>query len=149
MNTAVAQSSAGNAPAQNIGFAIAIDSIKARLAGLRAGGTKSGSGSGATSAPVPFMGVYIESVTPTLATQKHLTPKSGAYVEGLAPSGPAQAAGIKTGDVIVSFAGTPVTSASQLVTVLRQHKPGDHVAVGLYRGSHQLTVHVTLGSEPG
>jgi S1-C subfamily serine protease len=38
MNTAVAESSAGNAPAQNIGFAIAIDTIKPLLALLRSGG---------------------------------------------------------------------------------------------------------------
>jgi S1-C subfamily serine protease len=38
MNTAVAESSAGNAPAQNIGFAIAIDSIKPLLPLLRSGG---------------------------------------------------------------------------------------------------------------
>jgi serine protease Do len=43
MNTAVAESTQGNAPAQNIGFAIAIDTIKPLLALLRAGGT-SGSG---------------------------------------------------------------------------------------------------------
>jgi serine protease Do len=38
MNTAVAESTQGNAPAQNIGFAIAIDTIKPLLAGLRVGG---------------------------------------------------------------------------------------------------------------
>jgi serine protease Do len=40
MNTAVAESTQGNAPAQNIGFAIAIDTIKPLLAGLRAGGIR-------------------------------------------------------------------------------------------------------------
>jgi len=40
MNTAVAESSAGNAPAQNIGFAIAIDTIKPLLPLLRSGGTR-------------------------------------------------------------------------------------------------------------
>ena len=39
MNTAVAESTQGNAPAQNIGFAIAVDTIKPLLAQLRAGGT--------------------------------------------------------------------------------------------------------------
>ncbi len=39
MNTAVAESTQGNAPAQNIGFAIAIDTIKPLLALLRSGGT--------------------------------------------------------------------------------------------------------------
>ena len=44
MNTAVAESTQGNAPAQNIGFAIAIDTIKPLLALLRDGGTKGSGG---------------------------------------------------------------------------------------------------------
>jgi S1-C subfamily serine protease len=44
MNTAVAESTQGNAPAQNIGFAIAIDTIKPLLALLRDSGTKGSGG---------------------------------------------------------------------------------------------------------
>ena len=39
MDTAVAESAQGNAPAQNIGFAIAVDTIKPLLGLLRSGGT--------------------------------------------------------------------------------------------------------------
>ena len=39
MNTAVASTTTGNAPTQNIGFAIAVDSVKPLLASLRRGGT--------------------------------------------------------------------------------------------------------------
>ena len=48
MNTAVASSTSGNAPTQNIGFAITVDSVKPLLAQLRRGGT---GGAGAPSAP--------------------------------------------------------------------------------------------------
>ena len=47
MNTAVASNTTGNAPTQNIGFAIAVDSVKPLLASLRSGGTE---GAGATGA---------------------------------------------------------------------------------------------------
>jgi S1-C subfamily serine protease len=146
MNTAVAQSSAGNAPAENIGFAIAIDSIKLRLDDLRHGGP--GGAGAASTAKSAYMGVIIESVTPQLKQQKSLTQTSGAYVAGLDPNGPAQHAGIKKGDVIVSIGGHPVTSATGLVSVLHQHKPGDRVSVDLYRGANKMTVSVTLGSGP-
>ena len=56
MNTAAATSSAGNAPAQNIGFAIPIDSVKSLLPGLRKGGT--------IGPPKAFIGVEVVSVTP-------------------------------------------------------------------------------------
>jgi S1-C subfamily serine protease len=147
MNTAVAQSSAGNAPAQNIGFAIAIDSIKAQLDVLRNGGTGRPGTSG-TASQASYAGVIIETVTPQLAQQKNLTPTSGAFVTETDPNGPAQRAGIRTGDVIVSVAGTPVATAAQVVTVLHQHKPGTTVPIGLYRGTRQMTISVTLAAQP-
>ncbi len=151
MNTAVAESSAGNAPAQNIGFAIAIDSIKTQIPGLLHGGSGGAGGSTPTSTPhnnTAYMGVIIVSVTPQVASQNHLTPTSGALVQGLDPNGPAQKAGIKVGDVIVSLDGSPVSSANALVTATRGHHPGDTVSVGIYRGTAPMTITVTLGSQP-
>ena len=80
MNTAVASSTTGNAPTENIGFAIAVDSIKPRLAQLRQGGT--GGTGPATPALVPaansaYMGVIVGSVTPALQQADHLTPVVG------------------------------------------------------------------------
>ena len=67
MNTAVAESSAGNAPAQNIGFAIAIDAIKPLLAGLRTGGTGGASGGVTTATDA--------SATPTWAWWSRPSPR--------------------------------------------------------------------------
>ncbi len=151
INTAVASSSAGNAPAQNIGFAIAIDSVKPRLAELRQGGPGGAGNSGAQ--PIPannsaFMGVAVGTVTPTIQQQLQLTPSSGAYVVSVEPGSPADKAGIQANDVIVSFNGTPITSASDLTTAIHPLKPGDHVTVGIYRGPTERTVEVTLGARP-
>jgi S1-C subfamily serine protease len=152
MNTAVAESSAGNAPAQNIGFAIAIDSIKSKLAGLRAGGS-GGSGGGAGSHPSTpagnqaYLGVIVVTVTSQTAKSDHLTPTAGALVQGLDPKGPATKAGIKVNDVIVTLAGTPVTGTSGLLTALGHHHPGDTVAVGIYRGATPMTINVTLAKQ--
>ncbi len=151
INTAVASSSAGNAPAQNIGFAIAIDSVKPRLAELRQGGPGGAGNSGAQ--PIPannsaFMGVAVGTVTPTIQQQLQLTPSSGAYVVSVEPGSPADKAGIQANDVIVSFNGTAITSASDLTTAIHPLKPGDHVTVGIYRGPNKRTVDVTLGARP-
>jgi serine protease Do len=151
MNTAVAESGQGNAPAQNIGFAIAINTIKPLLPGLLRGGTGGVNGGRTPTAPkskTAYLGVVIQSVTPSVAQQQHLTPKSGALVEGLDPTGPSIHAGMKVGDVIVSIDGQAVTSVASLVTVLHRHQPGQVVTVGIYRGTQMLTLHVTLGTEP-
>jgi S1-C subfamily serine protease len=151
INTAVAASSQGNAPTQNIGFAIAIDSVKPQLASLRQGGT---GGPGATSpTPTPaankaYMGVSVLTVTPTLQQQDHLTPTTGALVGSVQAGSPAAQGGLKTNDVIVSLNGMPITTATALTTALHPLNPGDVVQVGIYRGSAQQTVSVTLGTNP-
>jgi S1-C subfamily serine protease len=151
MNTAVAESSAGNAPAQNIGFAIAIDSIKDKLPGLREGGS-GGAGGGTRASTLPsnqaYIGVIIVTVTPQLAKTDHLTPTAGALVQGLDATGPAKKAGIKVNDVIVTIGGTPITSASDLATVLHRHHPGETVPIGVYRGPTPMTIQVTLARQP-
>jgi S1-C subfamily serine protease len=151
MNTAVAESGAGNAPAQGIGFAIAIDGIKPMLAQLRTGGSGGTSGGVSTSQPSTasaYLGVVVETVTPAVVRQSHLHRTSGAVVVGVAAGGPAAAAGIAVGDVIVSIAGRPVTTASQLVSDVQGEAPGDVVSLDLYRGSAERTVHATLSSQP-
>jgi S1-C subfamily serine protease len=151
INTAVAASSQGNAPTQNIGFAIAIDSVKPQLASLRQGGT---GGPGATSpTPTPaankaYIGVSVQSVSPALQQQDHLTPAAGAVVNSVQAGSPADQAGLKANDVIVSLNGSPISTASGLTTALHPFNPGDVVKVGFYRGSAQQTVSVTLGTNP-
>ena len=89
MNTAAATSSAGNAPAQNIGFAIPIDSIKTLLPGLRKGGT--------IGPPKAFIGVEVVSVTPAERSAYGLTPTTGALVVSVVAGAPAAQAGIQLG----------------------------------------------------
>lgn len=150
MNTAVAESGAGNAPAQDIGFAIATDTVKRLLPGLLTGGTGGGSGgsrpSGSAATGTPYLGVVVSDVTPQIARQDALTPTAGALVSGLASGGPAEQAGIKVNDVIVSFNGTAVSDVAGLVKDIDAQSPGNTVTVGLYRGSQRLSVQVTMGS---
>jgi S1-C subfamily serine protease len=151
MNTAVAESGQGNAPAQGIGFAIAIDTIKPLLTQLEAGGT-GGTTGGVTpstgSAAPAYAGVVVETVTASIARQLGLTPKSGAVVVGLAAGGPAAAAGLKVDDVIVSLGGKDVRSVPDLISVLATHSPGDRVAVGFYRGTHKHSAQIALTAQP-
>jgi S1-C subfamily serine protease len=151
MNTAVASSSSGNAPAQNIGFAIAIDSVKPRLAELRQGGPGGAGNSGAQ--PVPstntaYMGVTVTTVTSVVQQEDGLTPSSGALVVSVEPGSPAETAGLRSDDVIVSLNGTTIATADDLTAALHPLSPGDHVTLGIYRGPQQMTLNVTLGARP-
>jgi S1-C subfamily serine protease len=94
------------------------------------------------------MGVTVQSVSPSLQQQDHLTPAAGALVSSVQAGSPADQAGLKTNDVVVSLNGTPISTATALTAALHPLKPGDVVKVGIYRGSAQQTVSVTLGTNP-
>lgn len=74
---------------------------------------------------------------------------SGAAVAGVLPGLPAEAAGIMTGDVITSFGGSPVDSATSLVTLIDRDHPGQSVPVGwMDQYGQSRTATVTLATGP-
>jgi S1-C subfamily serine protease len=151
MNTAVASSTSGNAPAQNIGFAITIDSVKPLLANLRMGGSGGAAPTNPQLSPAEnssYIGVTVVTITPALQQQDHLTPSSGALITAVEPGSPAQTAALRVGDVIVSFNGTVIEQPEDLTAAIHPLKPGDHVTLGIYRGKKRIDVGVTLGAHP-
>jgi serine protease Do len=129
----------GASSAENIGFAIAIDAAKPTITGAVANPT----------APVAYLGVVTQDVTEGLALQFDLPISEGAYVLDLSPKGPAETAGIETGDVIVAFDGTDVADSEALGGLIRDHAPGDEVSVVVVgQGGERRTVDVTLGTNP-
>ncbi len=140
MNTAVAASSAGNAPAQNIGFAIPSDKIENLIPLLHKGGT--------VQAGSAYLGVDVETLTPALRQAYSFVPQSGAVVADVVSGSPADSAGIQQGDVIVAFGGNAITNADDLVTAVRSRSPGASVKVAFWRGQVKMTVTATLASTP-
>ena len=139
MNSDEAQGT-GTETAQNIGFAIQSNTITSLLPQLRKGGT--------VTPARAYMGVEGGDVTPQFQAEFNLVPSQGAFVEQVVSGTPAQTAGLQAGDVIVSINGNPVNSWDDLTIALRSHNPGDKVSLGVYRGSSQLTITVTLGTAP-
>ena len=131
--------SAGNEQAENIGFAIAINSATATIRQAMSDPL----------APSAYLGVSTQPVTSDLAFQLNLPVGEGAYVAATTGDGPAQAAGIRRGDVIVSVAGQSVSSSDDLGTVLEGLQPGEQVPVEVVGADgERRTVDVTLGSRP-
>lgn len=95
-----------------------------------------------------FLGVSTTAVTPDIQQQLGLKQSSGAAVQQVASGGPAQHAGIMTGDVIVDFGGQTVNSPEDLLGAVRAHKPGDDVQVTYVRDGKKQTTSVTLADRP-
>ncbi len=129
---------AGTTSAENIGFAIPVNAIKATLAAAELHPL----------APTAYLGVVTEPVTPALAAQFALNVNSGLYVVDLSSGAPAEKAGLRQGDVILSIDGITVTTPDQLGTALAKMKPGQTVAVRYVRSSGTSLIDVTLGTRP-
>jgi S1-C subfamily serine protease len=131
--------SAGSEQAENIGFAIAIDSAKPVI----------GQAIEEPLAAGAYLGVTTRDVTPELAFQLGLDVERGAFVLATLQNGPAADAGIQEGDVIVELDGTPIEAANDLGRVLAEREPGDEVDVTVVAGGGgERTVTVTLGTKP-
>ncbi|WP_096359703.1 MULTISPECIES: S1C family serine protease [unclassified Microbacterium] len=74
---------------------------------------------------------------------------SGAYIAKATDDGAAAAAGIQEGDVVTTFNGVPITSASDLTAQVRAAAAGSDAKVTYVRGGKQYDVEVKLGELAG
>lgn len=92
-----------------------------------------------------WLGVHIQTVTEDIAESVGLDEATGAMVAGVAEDGPAKEAGIKQGDVILSFDGKTVESMRRLPRIVAETKIGKDVDVVIWRNGEKQTVQVELG----
>jgi S1-C subfamily serine protease len=64
------------------------------------------------------------------------------------PGGPAEAAGLQPGDVIVGVGGTEVQTKEDVSAAIESRKPGDAIAVDVERAGARRSLRVTLGTRP-
>lgn len=73
-------------------------------------------------------------------------PGPGALIDTVTAGGPAERAGLRPGDVILSLSGRSVSDADELVVAIRDRLPGEEVLVEARRGDRAFEVSVVLGS---
>jgi serine protease Do len=73
-----------------------------------------------------------------------LKSRAGAVVSQVTPSGPAEKAGVKPGDVVTEFNGRPVTNTTDLQKMVSASKPGTSVALKVMRNGKEQTLHATV-----
>jgi len=129
INTAIIQGG------QGIGFATPIHLAKSVLGQLKEKGKVTRG----------WLGVYIQRLTPDMAESLSVPGKKGALVADVTKDGPAEKAGIKSGDVIVKFDGKDVNDEHELPQVVATVKPGKKVDVNVIRDGKEKTISVTIG----
>jgi S1-C subfamily serine protease len=131
---------AGANQAENIGFAIQVDSVKPTIF----------QAAEHPSQPVAFMGISsADASDPSVQFEFDPQVTSGAVIVDVVSGGPAEQGGIQVGDVVVQFDGQAVDSAERLGELIREHRPGDQVEVGVvHSDGSRDTLTFTLGVNP-
>ncbi len=96
-----------------------------------------------------YLGVAIQPVTQALAKEFKLPDNHGAIISAVQPGSPADKAGLKVGDVIVSLDGKETPDPTALRVSTASHSPGAKAPLALYRDGQKSTVDVVIGEQPG
>ncbi|MGY1917192.1 S1C family serine protease [Blastococcus sp. SYSU DS0973] len=97
-----------------------------------------------------FLGVEPAPITAQIAEHLGLPSSQGVIVAAVVPGGPAMAAGIRPGDVILAVDDEPTTSPEELLAVLRAREPGDTITMTVRStDGEEREVDVVLDARPG
>lgn len=91
------------------------------------------------------LGVFVQPVTSEQASSLGLSEVRGVIVRQVEKGSPADRAGLREGDVILAFNGTPVNDANSLRNQVASAQPGTEVTLTIFRDGHEQPVRVTLG----
>jgi len=132
INTAILSPSGGSI---GIGFSIPSNMAKNVLGQLREFGTTRRG----------WLGVRIQTVSPEIAESLGLDNPRGALVAGVMKNSPAEAAGVKQGDVIIQFDTGAVTESRKLPRMVAETNVGKDVPVVVWRDGKEVSLTVRLG----
>lgn len=127
VNVAVAQG------AENVGFAIPVDTLKQALDLYRQTGSF---------ASKPFLGVRYEMISKEAALLNEVP--QGAYVVDVTKGSAAESSGIKSGDIITKVDGEEINDKNPLADVISKKKPGQKINIELWRDGENLNISATL-----
>ena len=90
-----------------------------------------------------------KAVYPIIGATVDVSTEDGATISAVTPDSPAEQAGLREGDVIVSIDGQRVANGIELIVEIRAHLPGDAVELRYERDGEEREVVVTLEAQVG
>ena len=133
INTAIVSSG------QGIGFAIPINMVREVMTQLVSKGR----------VVRGWLGISIQDLTDDLAAGFGAPGKGGVLVADVMKDSPAEAAGMKAGDIIIDFAGAPVKEVTDLQKRVAAVPPGRPIPMTVLRDRRPTKLTVKIGEQPG
>ena len=123
---------------QGIGFAIPINSAKAIIGDLIQG----------KKILYGWLGVSVQPIVPETANYFGIKGEEGVIVYQVIPDSPADKAGLKEGDVLLSFAGSRIKNPQDLIVKVASVKVGSEVKAIVLRNGKEEELKVKVGERP-
>ena len=95
-----------------------------------------------------WIGIESQDITPELADSFGLARQSGAIIAGVVRGGPADRAGIRPGDILLTVQGKPVGNTNEMLSLIAQLVPGKTAQMTVMRKNRQSTLDVKVGKRP-
>ncbi|HSI24304.1 MAG TPA: Do family serine endopeptidase [Methylotenera sp.] len=95
-----------------------------------------------------WIGIEAQDITPELAESFKLSKPQGSLIAGVLRGSPADAAGLKAGDVLLAINKQEVVDSSGMLNMIAALKPNDKVELTIARATKEITVGVTVGKRP-
>ena len=96
-----------------------------------------------------WLGIAIQELTPELADSFGVKPDSGVLVADVVKESPADAGGLKAGDIIVEFDGAPIKNVTELQKRVAGVEPGRPTPLSVIRDKALTRLTVKIGEQPG
>ena len=134
----IVNAKSSSSDAEGLGFAIPINDAIKVAQDLLENGYVTGR---------PYMGITYLAVTDAQTAAQLGVNAYGIYVVDVVSGGPADKAGLKAGDRIVSIDNTEVAQKTDLGTLMQEHSAGDTLSITVARDGQMQTVSLTLGEK--
>ena len=135
INTAIYSRSGGS---MGIGFAIPVSIARQVMEQI----IKSGS------VTRGCVGIEVQDLTPELAESFSLKNADGALIAGVLKGGPADAGGVRPGDILLAVNGNKVSDSASLLNLIAELKPGEKAQLTVARKQQSLNLKIQVGLRP-
>jgi serine protease Do len=134
INVAIFSPDKQNPGFQGVGFSIPSNDVKDSLEQILKRGR-----------PIRgYLGVQLIDLDPYVRSALNYDGDDGAVIRGILPASPAQAAGLQPDDIVRSFNGQSIRSATQLVMLFQRSKIGETVKLGVWRAGKSIEINATI-----
>jgi len=135
VNSAIYSRTGGS---QGIGFAIPVSIARQVMEQI----IKSGS------VTRGWVGIEVQDLTPELAESFSLKNADGALIAGVLKGGPADAGGVRPGDILLAVNGNKVSDSASLLNLIAELKPGEKAQLTVARKQQSLNLKIQVGLRP-